>query len=332
MENDRHDSNKDFRNLIAATNESPWGIWSTNDVMWVLDWEDNKIYAYNSTTKQRILVNNKGNRDIDNLKGPAGKFRGIWWDGETMWVANAKGGRNLYAYNLPQPTARTRSGPSEDASLKDLRLSGVTLTPAFSPAQRRYTAMVSHDVVDTTVTATPNDLEAAVEIFWASDEAASRETARRGAQVTLEEGYNLIVMDVEAENGRLEIYFVEVTKAEAPPVSGGPLPQPQSFQTSPTSSASQTDLASSLTGLEWKSRLIFAEPLASGSVRFVFLVPAEEFQMEETVDLLGETWRPLPEDEVQILRKSNGNGSDRLTVILPKAEGKQRFLRLTPQR
>ena len=44
----------------------------------------------------------------------------------------------------------------------------------------------------------------------------------------------------------------------------------------------------------------------SGGVRFVFAVPAEEFRIEETPDLLGETWRPLPEEEVQILRESNG--------------------------
>ena len=193
--------------------------------------------------------------------------------------------------------------------------------------------MVSHDVASTTVTATPNDLEAAVEIFWASDEAASRETARRGAQVTLEEGYNLIVMDVEAENGRLEIYFVEVTKAEAPPVSGGPLPQPQSFQPSATSSANQADLAGSSIGLgEGESRLIFAESLPNGGVRFVFLVPAEEFQMEETNNLLAREWRPLPEDTFQSTRESLGDGQDRLTIILPEAAGKQRFLRLTPQR
>ena len=62
---------------------------------------------------------------------------------------------------------------------------------------------------------------------------------------------------------------------------------------------------------------------------------AEEFGIEETPDLLGETWRLLPEDEFKMIREireDSVDSRDRLTVILPKAEGKQRFLRLTPQR
>ncbi len=76
---------------------------------------------------------------------------------------------------------------------------------------------------------------------------------------------------------------------------------------------------------------VYLLPLPDGSVRFAFLVSAEELEIEETPDLLGGDWRPLPDDEVQVIRETNGNGKDRLTVILPQAEGKQRFLRLMPQ-
>ena len=136
-----------------------------------------------------------------------------------MWVEN---GRRLYAYNLPQPGASAGSSPSKDSTLKDLQLSGVVLSPIFSPEKTYYTAQVDHDVASTTVTATPNDSAVGVEIFWAGDEAASRKTARRGAQVSLEERYNVIVLDVESKNGSGETYFVEITKAEAPSVSGVP--------------------------------------------------------------------------------------------------------------
>ena len=122
-----------------------------------------------------------------------------------------------------------------------------------------------------------------------------------------------------------------IAEAEAPPTSGGPLPQPQSFQPLATSSANQPILTGSSDGLgEWKSRLIFAESLLDGDVRFVFLVPPEELKIEETADLLGGNWRPLPEAGVKILRESNGAGQVRLTIILQKAAGKQRFLRLMP--
>ena len=326
-ENDRHDSNKDFGTLIAATNESPWGIWSTNDVMWILDWEDNKIYAYNSTTKERILVRNVGNRDINGLEGSSGGSRGIWSDNTTMWVAN---GRNLYAYNLPQPGATANSGPSEDFALSDLRLSGIELSPVFSPDNLYYKVIVNHDVASTTVTATPNDSGAVVEILWSSDRSATARTANRGRQVALSEGYNFIAVDVTAENGDMQSYVVWVTKAEAPPVSGGPLPV---LQAQAVSGNNSTALASSSAGNEtMQSRLIFAEPLQNGGVRFVFLVTAEEFKIETTPDLLSGEWRALADDKVQMVREDNGDGQDRLTVILPRAEGEQRFLRLTPQR
>lgn len=38
---------------------------------------------------------------------------------------------------------------------------------------------------------------------------------------------------------------------------------------------------------------------------------AEEFGIEETVDLLGEAWRLLPDDEVKILWESLGAGQYR---------------------
>ena len=66
----------------------------------------------------------------------------------------------------------------------------------------------------------------------------------------------------------------------------------------------------------------------------MFAVPAEEVGIEETTpDLLGETWRPLPEDEFKMIREireDNVDDQDRLTIILPQAEGKQRFFRLAP--
>ena len=53
---------------------------------------------------------------------------------------------------------------------------------------------------------------------------------------------------------------------------------------------------------------------------------AEEFKIESTPDLLGEAWRLLPDDEVKILWESLGDSQDRLTVILPQAEGKTAIL------
>ena len=180
----------------------------------------------------------------------------------------------------------------------------------------------------------PPNHSAMVTALISGTRGTTRNTARRGAGVSLEEGDNIIAIDVTAESRTAQsTHIIEVTKAEAPPVSGGPLPQPQSFQPSTTSSTSQPDLASSLTGLEWKIRLIFAEPLANGGVRFVFLVPSGEFKIETTPDLMSGEWRPLSDEEFKMIRERNNvDSQDRLNLILPKTEGKQRFLRLMPLR
>ena len=102
----------------------------------------------------------------------------------------------------------------------------------------------------------------------------------------------------------LTLVVVLIGTVGTPLVSGGPLPVFQSASAVANPSESSSSSAAGLG--EWKSRLIFAEPLDVGGVRFVFAVPAaEEFGIEETPDLLGETWRPLPEDEFKMIREEN---------------------------
>ena len=239
----------------------------------------------------------------------------------------------VHAYVLPTASGATGGSDfffSEDSTLKDLRLSGATLSPAFSADNLYYTAIVDHTVLSATVTATPNDPKATVNIY-SGGPGTTKDTADRVPQVALQEGYNFIAIDVTAENGDVQTYLVRVTKSADPPVSGGPLPQ--NFQPSAVSGASQSDLASSSFGVDWRSRLISAETLSGGGVRFVFLVvSAEEFGLETSSSLISGNWRPLPEDEFKATRETNVDGQDRLTIILPKAEQKQRFLRLIPQR
>ena len=225
-----------------------------------------------------------------------------------------RGWQDIHAYRMPTPSSGVTDQSdfffSEDSTLKDLQLSGATLTPAFSADNLYYKALVDHTVNTATVTATSNDAGAAVDIL-SGVLGTTRSEADRGPQVSLEEGGNIIVIDVTAESRTAQsTYLIRVTKAEAPPVSGGPLPL---FQAQAVGGGDPTaSLAGSSIGIgEWKSRLIFAEPLQNGGVRFVFAVPAaEEFGIEETPDLLGETWRTLPEEETQILREKTVDGQD----------------------
>ena len=116
--------------------------------------------------------------------------------------------------------AQTNGEGSDDATLSALTLSGITLTPAFSPEKKYYTATVDLTVDSTTVTATPNVPEATVEIF-SGVRGTTRGTARKGPQVSLKEGYNIIAIDVTTRTGISTSYTVTVTRAEVHPLPRG---------------------------------------------------------------------------------------------------------------
>ena len=85
------DAGKDF--ALAAENGYPTGIWSDGTTMWVADFEDAKLYAYNMPTESRDAGKDFTLRTGNSL--PVG----IWSDGTTMWVADFRDAK-LYAYSM----------------------------------------------------------------------------------------------------------------------------------------------------------------------------------------------------------------------------------------
>ena len=85
----------DFNTLTDAPNWAPRGIWSDGETMWVADWLNEKIYAYDMATKARV-----SGKDFDTLKAAGNTWpEGIWSDGETMWVADWLN-EKIYAYDM----------------------------------------------------------------------------------------------------------------------------------------------------------------------------------------------------------------------------------------
>ena len=85
----------DFDGLITAENDGPSGIWSDGTTMWVTDWTDIKIYAYNLATKARDASKDFDTLDAAENNNPVG----IWSDGTTMWVADYADSK-VYAYDM----------------------------------------------------------------------------------------------------------------------------------------------------------------------------------------------------------------------------------------
>ncbi len=132
----QYDPSNDFGTL-AADNAEPTGIWSDGITMWVVDYDDAEIYAYNLASKEHVSsftlpAENAEPVDIwlggttmyvvdsedekiyaykmsDKSPDPSNDFRtlaadnnnpaGIWSDGKTMWVTDYHAAK-IFAYNL----------------------------------------------------------------------------------------------------------------------------------------------------------------------------------------------------------------------------------------
>ena len=90
-----HLPTSDFNTLSNANNRNPRGIWSDGTNMWVGDADDNKLYAYDLATKERVPA-----QDFDTLSAADNRNpSGMWSDGTTLWVADLTNDK-LYAYSL----------------------------------------------------------------------------------------------------------------------------------------------------------------------------------------------------------------------------------------
>ena len=110
------DPDEDFDTLDDAGNDSPEGIWSDGTTMWVADSSDDKIYAYNLSTKAR-----DSDKDFDTLDDAGNDSpEGIWSDGTTMWVADSSD-EKIYAYNL---STKARDSDKDFNTLEDAENEG----------------------------------------------------------------------------------------------------------------------------------------------------------------------------------------------------------------
>ena len=74
----------DFNDLGLRVDNSAQGIWSDGETMWVLNFPDKKIYAYDLRTKARDKA-----KDFDTLSAVGNNLpESMWSNGVTMWVAD----------------------------------------------------------------------------------------------------------------------------------------------------------------------------------------------------------------------------------------------------
>lgn len=99
------------------------------------------------------------------------------------------------------------SAPSSDASLSDLRIGSLTLSPAFSGTVTSYTASTSN--ATNTINAMPSNAAAAIHVTVNGTEIDN------GSAATWQTGTNTVAVTVTAEDGKTtKTYTVTVTKSD----------------------------------------------------------------------------------------------------------------------
>ena len=121
-------------------NDDPRGLWSDGVTLWVSNHDPKRIFAYRipvpdaeTTTgedEEAAPLERVRDEEFTELSRASNNSpRGIWSDGEVMYVADESDGR-VYSYNLPDAI---------DARLASLTLSGVAASGSSTPAVRRST-------------------------------------------------------------------------------------------------------------------------------------------------------------------------------------------------
>jgi len=196
---------KDFNLRSLIGNRYVQDIWSDGTTLWAADFAGSrgtdKLYAFSLSKRNR-----DASKDFDTLESAGNNQpRGLWSDGTTMWVADAKDDK-IYAYRL----STQEPSLSDDNNLASLRLAGAEWLPNFDSRTDFYRAVtVDYDVAHVEVVAVAIHEGASVEISPPDDDPNTD-----GYQVALSAGDNTtITITVTSENGNARVYTLLVSRS-----------------------------------------------------------------------------------------------------------------------
>ena len=191
----------DSDRALHTDNDDPRGIWSDGVTVWVSDHGAKRLFAYRlpapegpaAEDAEPIALERVRDEEFDELSRVSNNSpRGLWSDGDIMYVADASDGK-VYSYNMPDAI---------DARLASLTLSGVDIGE-FSSSQTEYEGVAGEDATETTVTAEAVQSRASVDI-----EPANSDEAADGHQVAVADGAEITVTVTSADGSRMKVYRV----------------------------------------------------------------------------------------------------------------------------
>ena len=194
---------------LASTNGDPHGIWSDGVTVWVSDHGAKRLFAYRLPAPEGPAAEDAERQDLDRVsdeefgdlsKASNNSPRGIWSDGEVMYVADESDGK-VYTYNMPDAI---------DARLGSLSLSGVEIGE-FDPGTTEYEGAPAEGVTETTVEASALQRRTKVVI----DPPDADGDDANGHQVALSSVSEVTITVTSADGSRTRVYRVAL---ETPPV------------------------------------------------------------------------------------------------------------------
>ena len=188
---------------LDSANSDPRGIWSDGVTIWVSDHGAKRLFAYRLPAPEGPTAEDAEPQDLERVRDEEfpntvlrrasnNSPRGIWSDGDVMYVADESDDR-VYSYNMPDAI---------DARLASLALSGVEFGE-FDPGRPDYEAVVADGVTETTVEAAAVQDDAVVDIAPADADGEAD-----GHQVALQDLGEITVTVTSQDGSRKEVYRV----------------------------------------------------------------------------------------------------------------------------
>ena len=187
---------------LDDANDDAHDIWSDGVTIWVSNHNPKRLFAYRleeGEDGQHELVRNRDEEFGELSKASNNSPRGIWSDGDVMYVADASDHR-VYSYNMPDAI---------DARLASLTLSGVELE--FSSDRPEYEGTVADGLTVTTVEAQP--VQSGVRV--AIDPPDGDGDEANGHQVALEGVEEITVTVTSRDSSRTKVYRVTFPEARS---------------------------------------------------------------------------------------------------------------------
>ena len=198
---------------LDSANSDPHGIWSDGTTVWVSDHGAKRLIAYRLPAPEGPAAEDAEPQELERVRDEEfpktvlsrasnNSPRGIWSDGDVMYVADESDDR-VYSYNMPDAI---------DARLVSLTLSGVDIGEV-DPGRTEYEAVVADGVTETTVGAEAMQPRTDVAI----DPPDADGDDANGHQVALQDLGEVTVTVTSQDGSRKKVYRVQFPEARWDP-------------------------------------------------------------------------------------------------------------------